>query len=96
MVRCFFYGENYGISSFTSYYNEEKHTIIEEINIKLWKSLLERLIKHGAMFYMQGDILSRLMVDIEGYQKEYYELIKAIKSVLDANHILSRGKYNFW
>ena len=85
-----------GFSSFTSYYNGEKHIIIEEINIKLWKSLLERLVKHGAMFYMQGDILSRLMVDIGGYQKEYYELMKAIKNVIDPNHILSRGKYNFW
>ncbi|TKJ20060.1 MAG: hypothetical protein CEE43_13510 [Promethearchaeota archaeon Loki_b32] len=84
-----------GFSSFTSYYNGEKHTIIDEINIKLWKSLLERLVKHGAMFYMQGDILSRLMVDIGGYQKEFYELMKAIKNVIDPNHILSRGKYNF-
>ncbi|MFX1596722.1 MAG: FAD-binding oxidoreductase [Promethearchaeota archaeon] len=85
-----------GFSSFTSYYNGQKYKIIEEINLKLWKSLLERLIKHGAMFYMQGDILSRYMVDIEGYQKDYYELMKAIKSQLDPNHILSRGKYNFW
>ncbi len=85
-----------GFSSFTSYYNCEKHTIIDKINIKLWKSLLERLVKHGAMFYMQGDILSRLMVDIGGYQKEYYELMKTIKDSIDPNHILSRGKYNFW
>ncbi|NVM35330.1 MAG: FAD-binding oxidoreductase [Candidatus Lokiarchaeota archaeon] len=85
-----------GFSSFTSYYNGEKHIIIEEINIKLWKSLLKRLVKHGAMFYMQGDILSRLMADIGGYQKEYYELMKAIKKAIDPKHILSRGKYNFW
>ncbi|MFX1463999.1 MAG: hypothetical protein ACFFBF_13295, partial [Promethearchaeota archaeon] len=85
-----------GFSSFTSYYNEKKHNILEEINIKLWKSLLERLIKHGAMFYMQGDILSRYMVDIGGYQKDYYELIRILKNTIDPKHILSRGKYNFW
>jgi len=85
-----------GFTSFPSFYNGEKHEIIKEINIKLWKSLLERLVKHGAMFYMFGDILSRHMVNIQGYQKGYYELMKKIKDTIDPKHILSRGKYNFW
>jgi glycolate oxidase len=85
-----------GFTSFPSYYNGEKHEIITEINIKLWKSLLKRLVEHGAMFYMMGDILSRYMVDIQGYHKEYYELMKNIKNTIDPKHIISCGKFNFW
>ncbi len=85
-----------GFVSFWRYYNEEIHEIIKEINIKLWKSLLERVIKHGVQWYMMGDFLSRFMVDIGAYSEEFYNLMKSIKKTVDPNMILSRGKFNFW
>ncbi|MHA1659732.1 MAG: FAD-binding oxidoreductase [Promethearchaeota archaeon] len=85
-----------GFTSFASYHEGKNYKIIEEINLKLWKSILERLLKHGCQFYMMGDMMSRLIVDIDGYQKGYYNLMKAIKNTLDPKHVLSRGKYNFW
>ncbi len=84
-----------GFSSFASYRDGKNYEIIEEINLKLWKSILERLMKHGAQFYMMGDVGSRLMVDIGAYSSEYYNLMKSIKNVIDPKHILSRGKFNF-
>ncbi len=84
-----------GFSSFASYRDGKNYEIINEINLKLWKSILERLTKHGAQFYMMGDIMSKLMAEI-GYQKEYYNLMKAIKNTIDPKHVLSRGKFNFW
>ncbi len=90
-------GVSCGFNSFPSYYNGEIHEIIDEINLKLWKSLLERLItKWGVNFGMMGDFLSRVMVDIGGYPSEYYNFMKAIKMTLDPKCILSRGKFNFW
>jgi glycolate oxidase len=85
-----------GFTSFGSYYNGENHKILDEINLKLWKSILERLTKWGVQWYMMGDFMSRLMVDIGAYPLEYYNFFKSIKKTLDPKGILSRGKYNFW
>ena len=85
-----------GFVSFTSYYDGKFREDFEETNIKLWKSMLERVAKHGAQFYMLGDIGSRHMVDIGAYSPEYYNFMKSIKKTLDPNFILSRGKFNFW
>jgi len=85
-----------GFTSFWKYYDGKLHDIIEETNYKLWSSLLERVTKHGVQWYMMGDYMSRLMVDIGAYSNEYYQLMKSIKKVVDPNMILSRGKFNFW
>ena len=85
-----------GFTSFWNYYNGEIHEIIEEINFKLWKSLLERVTKHGVQWYMMGDYMSRLMVDMGAYPEYYYNFMKSIKQTLDPKMILSRGKFNFW
>ena len=45
---------------------------------------------------MMGELVSRLMVDIGAYQPTFYNLMKAIKKMLDPNMILSRGKFNFF
>ena len=89
-------GLSCGFNSFTSYYNGEVHEIIEELNIKLWRSLLERVTKWGVQWYMMGDIMSRVMADIGAYPDEYYNFMKSIKITLDPKCILSRGKFNFW
>jgi len=85
-----------GLTSFGTYYNGENHKIIEEINLKLWKSILERVTKWGVQWYMMGDFMSRLMVDIGAYPLEFYNLMKSLKKTIDPNLILSRGKFNFW
>ena len=85
-----------GFTSFGSYINGENHDFINELNLRLWKSLLERVTKHGAQWYMMGDFMSRLMVDIGAYPPDYYNLMKSIKKTLDPKMILSRGKFNFW
>ncbi|MFW9826877.1 MAG: FAD-binding oxidoreductase [Candidatus Thorarchaeota archaeon] len=85
-----------GFTSFWSYFDGKIHKFIDELNLKLWRSLLERVTKHGAQWYMMGDFMSRLMVDIGAYSENYYELMKKIKKILDPNMILSRGKFNFW
>ncbi len=85
-----------GFVTFWGYYDGEFHKTIEETNLKLWKSLLERVIKHGTQWYMMGEFLSRFMVDIGAYSEEYYNIMKSIKKTLDPNMILSRGKFNFW
>ncbi len=85
-----------GFTSFWAFYNGKLHEIIKETNIKLWKSLLERVTKQGVQWYMMGDFMSRLMVDINAYSEEYYNLMKSIKKTLDPQMILSRGKFNFW
>jgi FAD/FMN-containing dehydrogenase len=85
-----------GFTSFSSYINGKYHPELERLNLKLWKSILERVTKHGAMWYMMGDIMSRLMVEIGAYSENYYEFMKSIKQVLDPNMILSTGKFNFW
>ncbi|MFX0008926.1 MAG: FAD-binding oxidoreductase [Candidatus Hermodarchaeota archaeon] len=85
-----------GFTSFWKYYDGKLYDIIEETNDKLWKSLLERVTKHGVQWYMMGDYMSRLMVDIGAYSEEYYTLMKSIKKIVDPNMILSRGKFNFW
>lgn len=93
-------GNNLGLScgfdTCVSYYNGKVHKIIDEINMKLWKSLLERVTRNGVQFNMLGDLLSRVMVDIGAYPEEYYNLMKSIKKTLDPKFILSRGKFNFW
>jgi len=85
-----------GFTSFWKYFDCKNHEIIEEINLKLWKSLLESVTKHGMQWYMMGDFMSRLMVDIGAYTPEYYNFMKSIKKVLDPKSIISRGKFNFW
>ena len=85
-----------GFTSFWKYYNGKLYDIIGETNIKLWRSLLERVTKHGVQWYMMGDYMSRLMVDIGAYSEEYYKLMKSIKKIVDPNRNLSRGKFNFW
>ena len=85
-----------GFTSFWSVYNGELHPEIDEINLKLWKSLLERVTKKGVQWYMMGDFMSRLMVDIGAYDENFYSLMQHIKKVLDPKMILSRGKFNFW
>ncbi len=85
-----------GFTSFWKYYNGEIHEIIDETNFKLWKSLLERVTKHGVQWYMMGDYMSRLMVDIGAYSEDFYNFMKSIKQVIDPKMILSRGKFNFW
>jgi glycolate oxidase len=85
-----------GFTSFGKYYDGKIHEIIEELNNKLWKSFLERMTKHGVQWYMMGDYMSRLMVDIGAYSDEYYNMMKSVKKVLDPNMIISRGKFNFW
>ena len=85
-----------GFTSFWKYYNGETHEIIKETNFKLWRSLLERVTKHGVQWYMMGDYMSRLMVDIGAYSEDFYNFMKSIKQVLDPKMILSRGKFNFW
>ncbi|TKJ23739.1 MAG: hypothetical protein CEE42_11845 [Promethearchaeota archaeon Loki_b31] len=85
-----------GFTSFESYIDGKNYEIIKEINLKLWKSLLERITKHGVTWYMMGDILSRLLVEIGAFQPEYLKFMKSIKKMLDPEFILSRGKFNFW
>jgi glycolate oxidase len=85
-----------GFTSFGKYYDGKIYEIIEELNNKLWKSFLERVTKHGVQWYMMGDYMSRLMVDIGAYSEEYYNMMKSIKKVLDPNTIISRGKFNLW
>ncbi|TXT58081.1 MAG: putative D-lactate dehydrogenase (cytochrome) [Promethearchaeota archaeon] len=84
-----------GFTSYSAYFDGKHHSIIDEINLKLWKSILERVTKHGVQWYMMGDMMSRMMVDFGAYQEKFYELMKNIKKTLDPNSILSRGKYNF-
>lgn len=85
-----------GFTSFESYYDGEYHEDLRELNIKLWKSMLERITKHGVSWYMMGDILSRLLVEIEAFTPNYFSFLKLMKDTIDPNHILSRGKFNFW
>jgi len=85
-----------GFTSFSKYYNGENHEIIEEINLRLWKSILERVSKWGCQYYMLGDFMSRFLVDGGILQPEFYNLMKSIKKTIDPNLILSRGKFNFW
>ncbi len=85
-----------GFTSFTGYYDGEYHEDWDELNLKLWKSLMEMVTKWGVQWYMMGEMASRLMADIGAYIPEYYKTLKAIKKTLDPKAILSRGKYNFW
>jgi glycolate oxidase len=85
-----------GFTSFGKYYDGKMYETIEELDNKLWKSFLERVTKQGVQWYMMGDYMSRLMVDIGAYSDEYYNMMKSVKKVLDPNMIISRGKFNFW
>jgi glycolate oxidase len=84
-----------GFTSFEAYHKEKVYENIREINIKLWKSMLERITKHGVSWYMMGDILSKLLIDIDAFTPTYLNFLTKIKNTLDPNHILSRGKFNF-
>ena len=83
-----------GFNTSHSYHDGKKYEIIDEINLKLWKSLLIRMFKHGVQYYMFATLPSRLMVEIGAYSEEYYNLLKSIKNIIDPNCILSRGKFN--
>ncbi|MHA1188003.1 MAG: hypothetical protein ACTSSK_14220, partial [Candidatus Heimdallarchaeota archaeon] len=85
-----------GFTSFESYIDGKNYEFLKDLNIKLWKSLLERITKHGVTWYMLGDILSRLLVEIGAFQPEYLQFLKSLKQTLDPRFILSRGKFNFW
>jgi glycolate oxidase len=85
-----------GYTSYPSYYDGEIHKEFDEINLRLWKSLLELVTKWGVQWYMMGEMASRLMVDIDAYLPAYYKTLKVIKQTLDPKFILSRGKFNFW
>jgi hypothetical protein len=85
-----------GFTSFESYHDGVYHEELRELNLKLWKSMLKRITKHGVSWYMMGDILSRLLMDIGAFTPEYLSFLRAIKDTMDPNHILSRGKFNFW
>jgi hypothetical protein len=84
-----------GFTSFEAYHNDKVYENIREINIKLWKSMLERITKHGVSWYMMGDILSKLLIDIDAFTPTYLNFLTKLKNTLDPNHILSRGKFNF-
>jgi len=83
-----------GFNTSHSYHDGKTYDNIDEINLKLWKSLLIRMFKHGVQYYMFGTLPSRLMVEIGAYSEEYYNLLKSIKNIIDPNCILSRGKFN--
>ncbi len=85
-----------GFTSFGNYYDGEIHEEFEDLDLKLWKSFLERVTKWGVEWYMMGEFASRLMVDLDAYLPEYYKLLSSIKKTVDPNSILSRGKFNFW
>lgn len=85
-----------GFTSFETYYDGKYHEELRELNIKLWKSMLKRITAHGVSWYMMGDILSRLLVEIGAFKPSYFSLLKTIKDTIDPNHTLSRGKFNFW
>lgn len=85
-----------GTSGFSSYYNGVFNEEIHEINLKIWKSILERVTKWGGQWYMMGEFLSRLMVDIGAYKPEFYDVMTSIKKALDPKMILSRGKFNLF
>jgi len=83
-----------GFTSFSAYYNGQYHDIIDKLNEKLWKSILERVTKHGVQWYMMGEMMSRTMVEIGAYQQEFYDFMKSLKKTIDPNYILSRGKFH--
>jgi len=85
-----------GFTSFEEYHGGKVYDEIREINIHLWKSMLERITKHGVSWYMMGDILSRLLIDIEAFDSSYLKFLTKIKNNLDPQHILSRGKFNYY
>lgn len=85
-----------GFTSFESYHKDRVYEEIKDINIKLWKSMLKRITKHGVSWYMMGDILSRLLVDMGAFDENYFEFLTKVKDSMDPNHIISRGKFNFW
>ncbi len=85
-----------GFTTFGAYYDGAIHPEIKDMNLKLWKSMLERVTRHGVQWYMMGDIMSRLMVDIGAYPADYIASLRAIKDTLDPKRVLSRGKFNIW
>ena len=86
-----------GFTSFPSYYNGELHEGWDELNLKLWKSLMGMLTtKWGVQWYMMGEMASRIMAQLDAFLPDYYKTLKAIKKLLDPKTILSRGKFEFW
>ncbi len=85
-----------GFNSFDAYVDGVYHEELQDLNLKLWKSFLQRINQHGVTWYMMGDMMSRLMVETDGYKPEFFNLMKTIKNTIDPKHIISRGKYNFW
>lgn len=84
-----------GFTTFGKYIGGAVHEEIDNINLALWRSLLERVTKHGVQWYMTGDFLSRLLVEIGAFPASYLGLLRAVKDTLDPQHVLSRGKFHF-
>ena len=69
-----------GFNTSNSYYDGNEYEVIDEINLKLWKSLLIRMFKQGVQYYMFATLPSSLMVEIGAYSKEYYNLLKLLQA----------------
>lgn len=65
-----------------------------ELNRKLWDSYLKFNIRIGSMPYMTGYEYSQALIEEGAFTSEFYGFMKTIKSALDPNGILSRGKYH--
>lgn len=68
---------------------------VRDLNLKLWKDLLDVVIKAGGMHYMLGYVGSRQLVESGAFTDQYYNFMKGIKKLLDPNNILSPGKFMF-
>ncbi len=68
---------------------------IKEQNMKLWESIIETVTKYGAQWYMMGEFCSREFVKMGAFTPEYLATLKKLKSAMDPNLILSRGKFGF-
>ncbi len=77
---------------FTTYPHKEAR----EINLSLWKSILEFVTERGVQWYMMGDFCSQVFSKMGAYAPEYYALLQNLKKMIDPNNILSPGKYNFF
>jgi FAD/FMN-containing dehydrogenase len=74
---------------FTTYPHKELH----DINLTLWRSILENVTRHGVQWYMMGDFCSRAFVEMGAYQPDYYSLLANVKKLLDPRNVLSPGKF---
>lgn len=68
---------------------------LRELNLRLWESQLDAVIKAGAMHYMLGYVASRQLVNSGAFSDRYYNFMKDIKRLLDPNNILNPGIFIF-